>query len=194
MMANSAQDYRAVRLEIARGISETTGMTMNDIAKTGLIMAALGAGAMALAVPTIAQPQYRQKISNDMRSCAPGAGPAVRVTINGVKSSQGKVRVQSYYGTSSDWLEKGRWLSRIETPARAGSMTVCVPVPSSGTYGIAVRHDMNGNGKTDLSSDGGGMSNNPSINILNMGKPNYRKTAFEVGNGVKSIAITMKYM
>jgi uncharacterized protein (DUF2141 family) len=73
-------------------------------------------------------------------------------------------------------------------------MTVCVPLPEAGHYGIAVRHDVNGNGKTDLTSDGGGMSNNPSINIFNLGKPSYKKTGFDVGNAPKTISITMKYM
>lgn len=137
---------------------------------------------------------YRQEVSNDMRKCAAGAGPAVRVTVNGVKAGGGTIRVQSYRGIRSEWLEKGKWLSRIEAPARAGTMTFCVPVPRAGTYGIAVRHDANGNGKTDITKDGGGMSNNPSINILNLGKPSYSKTAFEAGSGVTSITITMKYM
>ena len=79
-------------------------------------------------------------------------------------------------------------------PAKRGTMMFCLPVPKSGTYAIAVRHDVNGNGKTDLSTDGGGMSNDPSINIFNLGKPSYKKTAFEVGNEVKSISIQMKYM
>lgn len=137
---------------------------------------------------------YRQQISNDMRKCAPGAGPAVRVTVNGVSASQGKVRVQSYRGTSSEWLEHGMWINRIEAPARQGTMTFCVPLPTSGSYGIAVRHDINGNDKTDITKDGGGMSNNPSINIFNLGKPSYRKTAVEFGPGVTSITINMKYM
>lgn len=156
-------------------------------------LGALGAILAPVAAPAMAQSQYRQKISNDLGKCSPGQGPAVRVTINGVRSSNGMVRVQSYRGTASDWLQKGRWINRIETPARAGSMTFCVPVPEAGIYGIAVRHDANGNGSTDISKDGGGMSNNPSINIWNLGKPSYKKTAFEVGNGVKAIQIDMKY-
>jgi uncharacterized protein (DUF2141 family) len=68
-----------------------------------------------------------------------------------------------------------------------------MPVPASGTYAIAVRHDVNGNGKTDLRTDGGGMSNNPSINILNLGRPGVDKTAFRVGDEVKSISIQMRY-
>jgi uncharacterized protein (DUF2141 family) len=79
-------------------------------------------------------------------------------------------------------------------PARAGSMTFCVPMPASGVYGIAVRHDVNGNGETDITTDGGGMSNNPSINIFNLGKPSYTKVGVPVSDGVKSIRILMKYM
>ena len=147
-----------------------------------------------LAAPLSAQELYRQKISNDMARCSSGNGPAVLVTLNGVKTGDGKIRVQSYRGTKSDWLEKGKWINRIELPAKAGTMRVCMPLPSAGTYGIAVRHDMNGNGKTDIFKDGGGMSNNPSINIFNLGKPSYKKTAFEAGSRVKSITIEMKYM
>jgi len=131
-------------------------------------------------------------ISNDLSQCK--SGPSTLVRISGVKASSGKIRVQSYRGTAADWLAKGRWITRIEVPARAGSMTVCVPLPEAGIYGIAVRHDVNGNGKTDLSSDGGGMSNNPSINVFNLGKPSYKKTAFSVGETPTTISISMKYM
>ena len=149
-----------------------------------LAVALLTAGSTAQAMGRV--------ISNDLSNCR--SGPSTLVQINGIKASSGKIRVQSYRGTSADWLEKGRWLARIEVPARAGSMTVCVPLPEAGVYGIAVRHDVNGNGKTDISKDGGGMSNNPSINIFNLGKPSYKKTGFDVGNAPKTIAITMKYM
>lgn len=153
---------------------------------------ALGAIGLAAALP--AHAQYRQKISNDLNRCTAGSGPAVMVTVDGVSASKGRIRVQSYKGTADDWLKKGRWLNRVEAPARAGTMTFCLPVPGPGTYAIAVRHDVNGNGDTDLSQDGGGMSNNPSINIFNLGKPSYKKTAISVGQGVKSIRIQMRYM
>lgn len=164
--------------------------------KTKVTVAATGA-ALALTLGGIAVPalaQYRQAIGNDMARCSAGAGPAVRVTVNGIKSSSGRIRVQSYRATSSDWLETGKWINRIEASARAGSMTFCMPVPAAGSYGIAVRHDVNGNGKTDITSDGGAMSNNPSINIFNLGKPSYKKTAFPVGSGVTAIAVNMRYM
>ncbi len=156
--------------------------------------AVLTAGAVALGAAVPVHAQYREKIANDMSQCRADRGPAVLVTVDGVKAGKGKIRVQSYRATAAEWLAKGRWINRVEAPAKSGTMTFCVPVPAAGSYGIAVRHDLDGDGETDLTSDGGGMSNNPSINIFNLGKPSYKKTAFAVGGGVKSIRIQMRYM
>ena len=152
--------------------------------------------ALSIAILSLSAPAHAggQKIGNDLNKCRNGNGPAVLVNISGVKAASGKIRVQSYRGTKAEWLKKGAWINRIEAPAKNNNMTFCVPVPSSGMYGIAVRHDVNGNGKTDISKDGGGMSNNPSINIFNLGKPSYKKTKFAVGDEVKSISIKMKYL
>lgn len=135
-----------------------------------------------------------QEIGNDMTRCAAEKGPSVLVVVRGVKESAGIVRVQSYPASGSAWLAKGRWLHRIESRANSGNMNFCVPVPSEGRYGIAVRHDRNGNGKTDISQDGGGFSNNPSISILNLGKPSVSKVAFQAGPGVTKITINLKYL
>jgi uncharacterized protein (DUF2141 family) len=156
---------------------------------TAAAIAALG---LNTAAPALAQ--YRQQVRNDPARCAAGAGPAVQVTVTGIKASSGLIRVQSYRGTASEWLKKGHWLARIEAPARRGTMSFCMPVPAAGTYAIAVRHDSNANGETDIMSDGGGMSNNPSINILNLGRPSVDRTAITVGNTVRTIQINMRYM
>lgn len=156
----------------------------------------VGAATLALAGLAIAAPvqaQYRENITNDASRCSANSGPAVWVTISGIKESKGKVRVQSYRGTKADWLEKGRWIYRIEAPAKAGTMRFCMPLPAPGAYGIAARHDINGNGKTDIFGDGGAMSNNPSVNIFNLGKPSYKKVLFNVGSGVENISIQMRY-
>jgi uncharacterized protein (DUF2141 family) len=147
--------------------------------------------ALAAAVSAPAAAQYRNRIANDPANCR--SGSAVSVRINGITPGHGILRVQLYRGTASDWLQKGRWINRIEVPVHGASATVCMPAPGPGTYGIAVRHDVNGNGATDLRTDGGGMSNNPSISILNLGKPSYDKVAFKVGSEVKSITIQMRY-
>ena len=133
-------------------------------------------------------------ITNDMAKCGAAKGPAIQVNVRGIKGNIGKLRVQNYPATASAWLAKGRWLHRVEGRASAGSVNFCVPLAASGRYAIAVRHDKNSNGKTDISADGGGFSNNPSINVLNLGKPAVGKVAFSAGPGVTTITVNMKYM
>lgn len=156
--------------------------------------AALGVTGLVAAAVVPASAAQQREISNDLDACRSGSGPALLVSVTGVKASSGKVRAQTYRATREEWLEKGKWITRIETAAKAGTMTFCLPVPEAGTYGVAIRHDVNGNGKTDLSQDGGGMSNNPSINVFNLGKPSYTKVGVGVGKEVKSISIKIKYM
>ena len=160
------------------------------------VPAIVGTAALALAGLTSAVPaeaQYREKITHDPARCSNGKGPAVWVTITDVKESTGTIRIQSYRATKEDWLEKGRWIYRMEAPAKAGTMRFCMPLPAPGHYGIAVRHDRDNDGKTDIFGDGGAMSNDPSINIFNLGKPSYKKVGFDVGNGVENISIRMRY-
>ena len=154
-----------------------------------LAVTAAAAGTLAVAVPALA---YQQVVRNDPARCR-GAGLAVRVNVAGIESSTGNIRVQIYHGTREDWLTSGKWLYRIEVPARAGAMTFCLPVPAAGSYAVAVRHDVNGNDKTDITTDGGAMSNNPSINILNLGRPSINRTRFDV-SGVTTINVNMRYM
>jgi uncharacterized protein (DUF2141 family) len=154
----------------------------------------IAAMAVLAALPFTGTAMAGTAVSNDMAKCGAGKGPAVKIVVSGVKASSGKMRVQSYPATKAAWLSKGRWLNRIETGARAGTMSFCMPISAAGNYGIAVRHDKNGNGSTDISSDGGGFSNNPSINILNLGKPAVSKVSFYAGPGVTTISINMKYM
>ena len=150
-----------------------------------------GALVLTAAAPSAA---FQREISNDLARCNSGTGPALLVTVTGVNASSGKMRVQTYRANKAEWMEKGKWLHRIEVAAKAGSMSFCLPVPEAGTYGVAIRHDVNGNGKTDFSDDGGGISNDPSINIFNLGKPSYTKVGVAVRGEVKSIRITMKYL
>jgi len=157
---------------------------------------ALACASAALCVVSTPAAAAQQVIPNDMTRCYSTSGPAVLVEIRGFQTSSGKIRVQSYRATKSEWLEKGRWINRIESNVKPvnGVMRFCVPVPSAGSYGIAVRHDTNNNGKTDIWKDGGGFSNNPSANVFNLGKPSVNKVAIDVGKHPTSIAIQLQYM
>lgn len=154
----------------------------------------LAVGALLGAAPAWS---HGQEIGNDLGRCAATAhGPAVLVDVRGFASATGNVRLQSYPATRDAWLTKGAWLHRVEVAAKPsnGVMRICLPVPEPGKYGIAVRHDRDGNGKTDLARDGGGFSNNPSISIFNLGKPAVEKAAFQAGPGVTRITINLRYM
>lgn len=161
-----------------------------------LFSGAIAAGLFALPA------QASKVISNDMSQCAAGKGPSVLVVLRGIRANEGsrldgKVRVQTYNGTEEDWLQRGRWLNRIENLPKPGTMRFCLPVPKPGNYGVAVRHDINGNGKTDISNDGGGFSNNPKLSnfrvITGRTPVKLSSAQFYVGQGVKQIVIDMKY-
>lgn len=171
------------------------GMTRNfaSFGARGALILAIGGLTLA---PMGAQAQrYAQVISNDMSKCRSGSGPAVRVRIDGLKSSSGNLFVRTYRASSSDWLKAKRYLSRLDASPRAGSMTVCIPVPQAGNYAIAVQHDINGNRETDFSTDGAGMSNNPRIGkFLGIPRPpSVDKAGFAAGPGVTDLRITVHY-
>ena len=162
-----------------------------------MLKVAIGMAGMAALMASVPAYARGQDVENDMARCAdPAGGPAVLVDVRGFKAATGRLRVQSYRATPDAWLAKGAWLARVDTPVRVtnNAMRVCLPLPQPGRFGIAVRHDRDGNGKTDISKDGGGFSNNPAISIFNLGKPSVDKAAFQAGPGVTRITITLKYM
>ena len=65
----------------------------------------------------------------------------------------------------------------------APTIQVCVPVKGPGNYVVSVRHDINGNGKSDK-SDGGGLSGNPDMKLTDFifkRKPKLAQVSFAVG-------------
>jgi len=150
---------------------------------------------LVVAFPSFVSAQ-RNKIPNQLNKCAQGTTePAILVNVSGFRGDKGNIRVQSYLATKEDWLEKGRWINRIDQPleVRDHYMQFCMPLPAPGLYGIAVRHDRNGNGKTDVMEDGGGFSNNPSLSIFNLGKPSASEVGIEVKQGVNIITVRLQY-
>ena len=147
------------------------------------------AGILSVAAPAVAADAA---LGPDAPSCRDGAGdPAVLVTVDGFKARTGRLRVQLYGSNPADFLAKGKKLKRIDLPVTgSGPMRVCVAVPRTGQYAIAVRHDTKGNG-SDW-GDGGGFSRNPKISLLNL-KPKYNQVAIDVGAGVRPINVVLNY-
>lgn len=143
------------------------------------------AALLLLAVPTSAAP-----VGPDAPRCKSG-GPALLVNLRGLKSRAGLVRVWLFGSNPADFLKKGRKINRVELPASAETMDVCLAVPGPGRYAVVVRHDTNGDRDSDM-SDGGGFSRNPKVSLLRL-RPNYKDVAFNVGHGVHRVPVVMQY-
>lgn len=153
----------------------------------------LAAGAAgALIVPVAAQ---GAALGPSAALCNSNA-TAVQVDVRGFKQRTGTVRVQ-IYSANSNYLEKRKWLERVDVPvSRAGTMSVCVPVKQQGNYVISVRHDMNGNGKSDR-SDGAGLSGNPDMKVSDFifkRKPKLTQVSFAVGGATKRVPVVLNYV
>jgi uncharacterized protein (DUF2141 family) len=149
--------------------------------------------ACALAVPLAAQ---ATTLGAAAARCDANA-TAVLVEVAGFKARTGTLRVQIYAANPKTYLEKKQWLERVELPvAKSGAMRVCVPVARQGSYVVSVRHDINGNGKSDR-SDGGGLSGNPDMKLSDFifkRKPALSVTSFAVGASTRRVPVTLNYV
>lgn len=160
-----------------------------------LKLPAFGLAAALLAVSALAPaPVHAQALGPDAAKCRAGAsGPGVIVNVYGFKQRTGNLRVQLYSGEPADFLASGKWLKRVDLPvSRSGqSMRVCIAPPSTGPFAIAVRHDVDGNGRSGW-SDGGGFSRNPRLALPNP-RPRHRDVVFTVESGVQTIDVVLNY-
>lgn len=117
--------------------------------------------------------------------------PHLRITVSGLRSGQGNIRLTLYGDDPEEWLAKGKKTLRFDLPVQAEGMTLCMPLPKGNSnYALGVLHDENGNGKTDIISDGYGFSNGPKV-IL--GAPSYKKVVFTAGALATDISIRIDY-
>jgi uncharacterized protein (DUF2141 family) len=147
-----------------------------------------GAAALAAAAsPAAAGP--------DAAACAAGSRQtAVVVALTGLRTAAGSVRVSLYPDNPDAFLARGAYVRRVDVPVSSeGPMAVCIAVPGGpGRYAIAVRHDENGNGRTDW-DDGGGFSRNPALSLASL-RPRLEDVAFDVRAGVQRIDVAINYL
>jgi uncharacterized protein (DUF2141 family) len=159
---------------------------------TAVSAIALG-GAVMLASPGAAQ---ATTLGPAAARCDANAS-AVLVEVAGFKARTGTVRVQIFEANQKTYLEKRKWLDRVDVPvAKTGAMRICVPVSKPGDYVVSVRHDINGNGKSD-NKDGGGLSGNPDMKLSDFifkRKPSLAATRFTVGATTRKVPVTLNYV
>lgn len=148
----------------------------------------------ALAAALAATPAAAQ-LGQDAAACRNGGGPtgsAILVNVSGLRARTGNIRVNVYGDDPGRFLGRGQYVRQVNVPVtRSGPMPVCVIVPRAGRYAVAVRHDLDGNGRSGW-SDGGGFSRNPRLSLTNL-RPNYQNVAFNVGRGVAGVNVTLLY-
>lgn len=152
---------------------------------------------MILPLLLAAAPPAERPLGPDADRCAGAVGPALLVQVVGFADRGGAVRVRLFGAPESSYFDKRRALRRIELPVPAtGPVAVCVPVPAPGVYAVDVRHDRNGNGKTDR-SDGGGASGDPHLSLFDVifsRKPDPRSVQVTVGRSVARVRVTLMYL
>lgn len=151
---------------------------------TRFLLAAAAAGVL------LAQPSARAApVGKDAARCE-GGGPALLVNLRGVKARRGSINLYLFNGPGA-WLKSGQRVNRVNVPASAAQLDVCVAVPRPGTYALAVRHDINGSKSSDL-NDGAGFSRNPKLSLTRL-RPAFGQAALAVGPGVTRVPVVLQY-
>lgn len=125
-------------------------------------------------------------------------GPAIIVTVDGLKDRKGLLKLEVYppndedfLGDDSTLLAKGKVFRRVEEPVtQAGPVRLCVRVPGPGAYTMSLLHDRLGNHKFSLSNDGIGFASNPR---LGLSKPRAASARILAGSGLTNTTIIMNY-
>lgn len=164
----------------------TTG---RGFAKAAALAVALALAPAAVAAPAPSSPGA---LGPDAAACgARSRGAAILVSVEGLRARTGSIRLSLYANDEAAFLARGRSLRRVDVPVSgAGPISVCIAAPGPGRYAVAVRHDENGNGRTDL-ADGGGFSRNPPLSLLS--RPRLDEVAIDVARGVKRIDVRIVY-
>lgn len=156
----------------------------------------LSLSALAVAAPVVVAAPAMAAVGPHAAVCESGAR-SVTVRVSGFRVRTGRVRVQIYAANPSTFLERGRYLLRVEVPAAgSGDMDVCLPVSAAGRYAVMVRHDANGNGDSDR-ADGAGFSGNPRVSLLDLAlrrKPPMERVAFNVATGNVTQRVVLNYV
>ena len=138
---------------------------------------------------------WRSRLAAAVVLCAL-AGPATAATltveVGNVTEAKGQIRIAVY--DEETWLDTERWIAAQRIPAQAvGNVTATFELPS-GTYAVAVLHDLNANGKMDyrflrLPKEPYGFSNGV---VPRLGPPAFEDAKFILGDEGTSVGIELR--
>ena len=128
-----------------------------------VLMAAAITGAALLPVTASAA----QILGSDAAACTSG-GPAIRVTVDGLKDRTGELKLELFPANDADFLKddrdlikEGEFFRRVRLPTPAsGPIVLCIRVPTPGPYALLFTHNRDGKNKFNLWQDGAGFPTN----------------------------------
>ena len=164
-----------------------------------MIRIALPLALMAAPAAAAAQIESSPDLGKAEAHCGPNdAGPAVLITVTGLKDRKGLLRAELYPDNDRDFLgddnilvNAGKVFRRVEiaVPA-AGAVQLCLRTPGAGSYTVSLLHDRDANRKFGLSSDGVGFPHNPR---LGLSKPKAADARLVAGTGITYTSIRLNY-
>ena len=125
----------------------------------------------------------------------PASGTRFYVNVENIRASRGLIAVTLYADDSSRFLARRGSLYVGRVPARSPRTRVCIHLPSTGIYAIAVYHDEDGNRRYNRSSlgmpqEGFGFSNNPGTLF---GVPNFRSVRINIPRNNMQATVRLRY-
>ena len=123
-------------------------------------------------------------------AAAAHAGDLV-ITVDGLRTGQGQVLV-ALYDSAEGFLKRS--VKDGAAPAAGGSATVVIKDLPAGSYGFALFHDANGNGRMDRNMMGipveaYAFSNNA---LGNMGPPSFEQARFTVPAAGAAVTVSLR--
>lgn len=140
-----------------------------------------------------------QELGKAEGRCRPGeTGPALLVSVVGLKDRAGTLKLEIYPANDQDFLQddkiliaQGKTFRRVEEAvAASGTPTLCVRIPGPGKYGVSLLHDRDANHKFNLSGDGVGFAGN---HRLSWSKPKAAASSVVAGAGLTRVPIVLNY-
>lgn len=115
------------------------------------------------------------------------------VTVSGVRSAQGTVRI-AVYDRADDFRKEARALARQAVAAAEGQVETRFRDLTPGRYAVTAYHDEDGDGRLNLRfgmipSEGYGLSNAPEV----IGPPRFQDAAFELREPAGTIEVRLVY-
>ncbi|HET9509698.1 MAG TPA: DUF2141 domain-containing protein [Sphingomonas sp.] len=154
---------------------------------------------LTVALLLLATPAPAQGVIEESATCAGVRGPALQVTVTGLKDRTGRLKLELYPANAADFLKddqdlvkEGKVFRRAIAPTpAAGATVICIRAPAPGRYALLFTHDRDGKNKFNFWRDGAGFVG---AGKLGRSRPQVEQAIVTVGGGVTPVTIRAQYL